>query len=386
LKRWIDASGTIAGSCSRGCVGEDPSVDLVPFANHIDKVIRRYYSPNTNPEDGLQDEDPERVIVDAAGVTASLAREIAAIGRRGEEQPSFYDFRVSEVSPWPMEQGGIWTELTETIKSKARFFGKVHTILDELLGDIRTLVSGAAIRQLTADDRIFRARRENAIKEADKVFESPATELTAPPRERARSGRMNAVGIRVFYGALREEIAVAEVRPPVGSRVVVGSFVPTRTLQVLDLAALRWPREYADIFSPNFDTLSKKLIFLSNLQDEISRPIQPYDEELEYVPTQVVSEYLANVIGLDGIAYKSAQTSQDILTEGSALLNRNVALFGAAAMTTAETDPTEAKTAGLTFLDGSQHMFDVTHVRVSYDKNMWAHYVDATPDEESKAT
>src|SRR5882672_3307418 len=152
------------------------------------------------------------------------------------------------------------------------------------------------------------------------------------------------------------------------------TFTPTRTLPVLDLVALRWPREYADIFSAGFDILSKKLVFLSTLQDEISRPIQPYDEELEYLPTQVISEYLANVIGLDGIAYKSAQTPAEILAAGPASKNRNVALFGTAAMTTAEPDTKDIESAALQFVEGSQHMFDVTDVRVTYEKNMWAHY------------
>ncbi len=383
LKDWIAVNGNGVEHCTFGCAIHEVSVDLVSFAQHVDNVIRGNFSFNDGDDVSIDDEDPEKVIVRVAGIGTPLAHSVVAIARSREGHPSFYDFRLSEAAPWPMEHGRVWSEVVEIVKSRARYFSKVRSVLDDLLGDVTTLVGGAAIRQLTAVDRLFRARRENTTDEADVVFKSPAAELRAPPHDRARAKRMNASGIRVFYGALREEIAMAEVRPPVGSRVVVGTFTPRRTLRVLDLVALRWPREYADIFSAGFDALSKKLVFLSTLQDEISRPIQPYDEELEDLPTQVISEYLANVIGLDGIAYKSAQTPAEILATGPASKNRNVALFGTAAMTTAEFDTTDIESAGLQFVEGSQHMFDVTDVRVTYEKNASAHHEPPPDDGES---
>src|SRR5205823_2598526 len=70
--------------------------------------------------------------------------------------------------------------------------------------------------------------------------------------------------------------------------------------------------------------------------EEISRPIMPRDEEFEYLPTQVVSEYLASCVEprLDGIIFHSAQT------EGE---GRNVVLFHHAAGVEAYTLPEGTK-------------------------------------------
>ena len=87
---------------------------------------------------------------------------------------------------------------------------------------------------LTQDNVVFRGRLASSAREADEWFKSPETILNAPPKDKATAGRMNAAGVRVFYGALQERIAVAELRPPIGSHVVVGSFAPTRGLRVVD--------------------------------------------------------------------------------------------------------------------------------------------------------
>jgi hypothetical protein len=128
LKDWIGSNGNAAEACTFGCVGDEASVDLVPFAQHVDKIIRQNFSPNTGDEVGVDDEDPEKVIASVAGIAAPLARRVVAIGRRGDGDPSFYDFRVSDVAPWPMEHGRAWSEVVEIVKSRARYFSKVRSV------------------------------------------------------------------------------------------------------------------------------------------------------------------------------------------------------------------------------------------------------------------
>ena len=128
LKDWIALNGDATERCSFGCSGAEVSVNLFAFARQIDMVIRQNYSPNTNPEDGLADEEPEKVVASAAGISARLARDVVTIAR-AEDRPSFYDFGISESAPWPMDRGRSWSELVETVKSRARFFGKVQSSL-----------------------------------------------------------------------------------------------------------------------------------------------------------------------------------------------------------------------------------------------------------------
>src|SRR3954470_5589142 len=83
--------------------------------------------------------------------------------------------------------------------------------------------------------------RPGIQRDADTVraMERPDLEVGPPPPARAMAGRMNARGISVFYGALEAATAVAEVRPPVGSKVLVVRFEILRPVRLLDVEALR---------------------------------------------------------------------------------------------------------------------------------------------------
>jgi hypothetical protein len=78
-------------------------------------------------------------------------------------------------------------------------------------------------------------------------------------------------------------IAVAELRPPIGSYVVLGSFAPTGALRIVDLGVLGDPFDYEDMFSSRFEEVSTRLAFLAILEQEMSLPVQPLDQELEYI-------------------------------------------------------------------------------------------------------
>ena len=62
-------------------------------------------------------------------------------------------------------------------------------------------------------------------------------------------------------------------------------------------------------FDPRYEEKRGRASFLKELVTEISRPIMPEDEELEYIPTQIVAEYLAKRANprIDGILYPSSQ-------------------------------------------------------------------------------
>ena len=62
LKDWINSNGATTEHCSFGCAGDDVSVDVLSFARHVDTVIRQNYSPNSNFEEDISDEDPESAL------------------------------------------------------------------------------------------------------------------------------------------------------------------------------------------------------------------------------------------------------------------------------------------------------------------------------------
>lgn len=135
---------------------------------------------------------------------------------------------------------------------------------------------------------------------------------------------MNARGISVFYGANNPDVAVAEVRPPVGSQVAVARFDIVRRLRLLDLTALSAVTEDGSVFDTGWAARLERATFLRSLSQRITRPVMPDDEAFEHLPTQAIADFLAteNEPVLDGVVFPSVQA------EGGGL---NVVLFHKAA-------------------------------------------------------
>jgi hypothetical protein len=144
------------------------------------------------------------------------------------------------------------------------------------------------------------------------ALKRPDIEIAAPPSISAASGRMNAHGIAVFYGATDPSIALAEVRPPVGSKVLVGGFKILTPLQLLDIEALRSVYAEGSIFDPDYLRRLKRAKFLRWLSSQITQPVMPVDEPFGYLSTQAMADFLAAHADppLDGIVYPSVQGSE----------------------------------------------------------------------------
>ena len=134
---------------------------------------------------------------------------------------------------------------------------------------------------------------------------------------------MNACGISVFYGATDPSVAIAEVRPPVGSNAAVAKFNIIRPLRLLDLTALEDVHDGGSIFDPFLKGRLERAAFLQSLGKRITKPVMPDDEAFDYLATQAIADFLAteNEPRLDGIIFQSAQSKK----------GRNVVLFHKAA-------------------------------------------------------
>jgi hypothetical protein len=103
-------------------------------------------------------------------------------------------------------------------------------------------------------------------------------------------------GISTFYGAVNREIALAEVRPFVGSRVVTARFDLIRSISLLDLEALSEVTASGSLFDKNHRYNTAKANFLRSLSERMTQPVMPDSEIFEYLPTQVIAEYLASEV------------------------------------------------------------------------------------------
>lgn len=139
-------------------------------------------------------------------------------------------------------------------------------------------------------------------------------DLTAPPAESAKCNRMSAYGISMFYGSYDCETPLREIKNYLenkDTKIYVGEFKTKRVLKVVNLCRIPEPNFWMD-GKLQWQTCK----FLHQFHHEISKPIENKDNQLEYIPTQVFSEYLrfiqktSNGESFDGIVYQSALTKE----------------------------------------------------------------------------
>ena len=268
-------------------------------------------------------------IADIAGVSAVIATDVRELLmdcyglnyhalKDGEEEPYASDACYEERAADNGNLHETWVAFRNELRSRVRFFSTyAEEALAHVFGDLNThtgFQNKPVIREVRLDDannHLWRGRMAHSTKKLKEILKSPARKIGAPPRRRTSGGRMNASGIPVFYGALEQDTCVAELRAPVGSYVVMGKFELLRTVKLLDFDALMEIYVDASHFDPNYGIRFGRAAFLRSLVREICRPVMPQEEALEYLPSQVVAEYLANKLDprLDGIIYPSSQTN-----------------------------------------------------------------------------
>ena len=165
--------------------------------------------------------------------------------------------------------------------------------------------AGGLATVLPAGTRLFRAREHGP----DERFDGPR-ELGSSPPTVAKTNRMSAAGISAFYGASTRGCAVAEVRAyaPDG-HMTVAEFVTDRPLPIVDLVDLP---DVPSLFDEDRRSLRPARLFLRDWARDVAAPAKPDDaQRLDYVPTQVIAEYLQHAFPhpdgpVAGIRWRSA--------------------------------------------------------------------------------
>ena len=163
-------------------------------------------------------------------------------------------------------------------------------------------------KEFPIGSRLLRARWE----ENDERYETPE-QLGPPPRNVAKqANRMSPAGIPMFYGCDDEETALIEAAQGSGY-YSLGEFETARVSIILDLTDIP---EVPSLFDPvsDFDKVvpRRALRFLHHISGEMSGRIERGDRaHIEYVPTQVVTEFIRSkvtwgVSRVDGIRYSSS--------------------------------------------------------------------------------
>ncbi|OBF98883.1 RES domain-containing protein [Mycolicibacter sinensis] len=153
---------------------------------------------------------------------------------------------------------------------------------------------------------LYRGRM--APTEPDTEKYSSATELGPPPPERATANRMSPAGISMFYGSTDIDTAIAEIGAHSSyGHAVTGEFTPAREIRLIDLTKLPG---LPSIFDPSLRERYYAILFLREFICDLTLPIDlDGREHIDYVPTQVFTEYLryAFPARVDGLMFASSQ-------------------------------------------------------------------------------
>ncbi|WP_262001987.1 HEPN-associated N-terminal domain-containing protein [Microbacterium sp. Mcb102] len=203
----------------------------------------------------------------------------------------------------------IWLIEDDASRRETRYTGEIP--VGDVLHDIgRLLDELAMLTVIPAGSSLWRAQ----IHSTDSLEPMPnASRLGTSPREYAKQpNRMSPAGIPMFYGALDKQTALDEVvRHNLAHEpyATLGAFALSSPITVVDFDRL--PEE-PTIFHPTLGYLRREIAFLHKFVKEMSAPVAPGDEGIEYVPTQVVTEFFLRVLQpasgatITGLAYASA--------------------------------------------------------------------------------
>ncbi|WP_209833573.1 RES domain-containing protein [Ruegeria sp. HKCCE3926] len=340
LSAEIEKTGSIA-LCDYCGEEQEPTIPLEQLADRVEAVFEAHYErtpaePNWYEEQLLKDKESDfswwregqptiDAIEDVTAVSADVARHLqkilnnrhASIDEYWEEAEFDADAHYWDT---PADYSDIWEQWREferELKTETRYFSP------HAFGFLKMIFGGLA--DLTTRDgrplvvragpgheisEFYRARHFETDEALIQAMKAPDRELAPPPTRFATAGRMNSRGVAAFYGANLPDAALAEVRPPVGSQVLVAKFQLLREVKLLDLSSLPQIGIAGSYFDPDFLPLLKRTKFLGDLAALMSMPVMPNDADLDYLPTQVIADYLSKALDypLDGILFPSVQT------------------------------------------------------------------------------
>ena len=189
-----------------------------------------------------------------------------------------------------------WEQLTEEIKYTNRFH--LQNKLD--LKKLKILLSRYK-KPINKGRKFFRARisSENGYM---------LSEMSNPPKEKTRSGRANPTGISYLYLADHINTTLYEIRASLYDYATIGEFRLKENIEVVNLRG----DTYDPMLLADNEELEDFLVhqpFITELELNLSKPKRRSDNELDYLPTQYLSEFIKS-IGFDGVEFQSSLYSE----------------------------------------------------------------------------
>lgn len=219
---------------------------------------------------------------------------------RYKEQPELFDSPVGILQTQDcdyLEKNSVlrnycWSDFVEAIKHINRFHNNyINTeILYTFLRCARKIYKAGSV--------FFRSR----VCPTEKGY--LRNEMGAPPRIKAKAGRVNPDGISILYLADTKETTLYEIRAGIYDYVTVGTFRLLRDMEVINLADIDRISPFIGIdYGFDFTQYATNIEHLKMIGQEIAKPLRN-DNALDYLPTQYISDYIKS-ISYHGIEYFS---------------------------------------------------------------------------------
>ena len=197
-----------------------------------------------------------------------------------------------------------WREFRDTVIKEARFTFTLVPDLDDGEHGYPVLRGGAMLQnlgKLIAEHGLYRELRAGEswlrarpVKKRTADYMT-AKDLGAPPSYKAQPNRMSPAGIPMFYASKNEQTSIEEAlgassREGADRDAMVARFETTREGLVVDLTDIP---PTPSLFDEARRAERPQLGFLHGFERDVSAPLRPEDkQQTEYVPTQIVCEYL----------------------------------------------------------------------------------------------
>lgn len=380
IQSFIESDG-IKGYCDY-CGSRNVYIsDVADVGNFIMEGIERYYEDAANQVG--YDSSEGGYLLATLTIAEILLEEEEIFGNNLDDPDHLLDDLVSNdgtpyvrKDPYGPPSGDPeeirhWENFCKTVKNKQRFTTFLssedgdpydHSKPENFLFHLAHNLMPTFIEVLPAQTKIYRARihNENRILLHE--------DLTSPSPQHSRNSRMSPAGISFFYGGMTPEVCIHEVRPSVAENVIVAEFEVIQNLFVLNLGILLETQK--SIFNSEYEFSYEEFAkpFLEHFVEDISKPIRKTDSEIEYAPTQVLTEFIKATnfkthfslsdsngnerdIYIDGFLFKSSAMKDGI----------NLVLFNGPDISTID----NANSKGAWLLYKGNTMYQITEIRVS---------------------